>query len=124
MAYEVIARKWRPQTFDEVVGQEAITQTLRNAIGQERIHHAYLFTGARGVGKTTTAAKLAARALMANKTVALVSCDSFRVGAIDQLSHDGSPKPAASASIPALTAATSRGSCATKIPGSAKFQPP
>jgi DNA polymerase-3 subunit gamma/tau len=61
MAYEVIARKWRPQIFDEVVGQEAITRTLRNAVEQERLHHAYLFTGARGVGKTTTARILARR---------------------------------------------------------------
>ncbi|MGB8510952.1 MAG: DNA polymerase III subunit gamma/tau, partial [Pyrinomonadaceae bacterium] len=59
MAYEVIARKWRPQTFEEVTGQEAITRTLRNAIEHERLHHAYLFSGARGVGKTTTARLLA-----------------------------------------------------------------
>ena len=55
MSYQVIARKWRPQTFEEVTGQEPITRTLRNAIEHERLHHAYLFSGARGVGKTTTA---------------------------------------------------------------------
>jgi DNA polymerase-3 subunit gamma/tau len=59
MSYQVIARKWRPQTFDEVTGQEHITRTLRNAVEHERLHHAYLFSGARGVGKTTTARLLA-----------------------------------------------------------------
>jgi DNA polymerase-3 subunit gamma/tau len=55
MEYLVTARKWRPQVFDDVVGQEHITQTLKNAINNNRIAHAYLFTGPRGVGKTTTA---------------------------------------------------------------------
>src|ERR671912_328931 len=59
MAYQVIARKWRPQTFEEVTGQEAITRTLRGGIEHDRLHHAYLFSGARGVGKTTTARLLA-----------------------------------------------------------------
>ncbi|MDT5158031.1 MAG: polymerase subunit gamma/tau [Acidobacteriota bacterium] len=59
MSYQVIARKWRPQTFEEVTGQEHITRTLRNAVEHERLHHAYLFSGARGVGKTTTARLLA-----------------------------------------------------------------
>jgi DNA polymerase III subunit gamma/tau len=59
MSYQVIARKWRPQTFEEVTGQETITQTLRNAVAHDRLHHAYLFSGARGVGKTTTARLLA-----------------------------------------------------------------
>jgi DNA polymerase-3 subunit gamma/tau len=59
MSYQVIARKYRPQTFDEVVGQNAAAQTLRNAILQNRIAHAYLFAGARGVGKTSTARILA-----------------------------------------------------------------
>jgi DNA polymerase III subunit gamma/tau len=59
MSYQVIARKWRPQGFDEVTGQEPVTRTLRNAIEHERLHHAYLFSGARGVGKTTTARLLA-----------------------------------------------------------------
>jgi len=66
MTYQVIARKWRPQTFDEVTGQEPITRTLRNAIEHQRIHHAYLFSGARGVGKTTTA-RLLAKALNCHK---------------------------------------------------------
>ncbi|HEX8139244.1 MAG TPA: DNA polymerase III subunit gamma/tau [Pyrinomonadaceae bacterium] len=67
MAYQVIARKWRPQTFDEVTGQEPITRTLRNAIERDRLHHAYLFSGARGVGKTTTA-RLLAKALNCHKS--------------------------------------------------------
>ena len=67
MSYQVIARKWRPQTFEEVTGQENITQTLRNALEHDRLHHAYLFSGARGVGKTTTA-RLLAKALNCHKT--------------------------------------------------------
>ncbi len=67
MVYQVIARKWRPQTFEEVTGQEAVTRTLRNAVQYERLHHAYLFSGARGVGKTTTA-RLLAKALNCHKT--------------------------------------------------------
>ncbi len=59
MSYLVFARKWRPQTFSDVIAQEHVTQTLRNAIKTERIGHAYLFTGPRGVGKTTTARILA-----------------------------------------------------------------
>ncbi|MCD6417368.1 DNA polymerase III subunit gamma/tau [bacterium] len=59
MSYLVLARKWRPQTFDDVVGQEHITKTLRRSIETGRIAHAYLFTGPRGVGKTTTARILA-----------------------------------------------------------------
>jgi DNA polymerase III subunit gamma/tau len=66
MSYQVIARKWRPQTFEEVTGQEPVTRTLRNAIEHERLHHAYLFSGARGVGKTTTA-RLLAKAVNCHK---------------------------------------------------------
>ena len=59
MAYQVTARKWRPRQFDEVVGQEHITATLKNAVHSERIAQCYLFCGPRGVGKTTTARILA-----------------------------------------------------------------
>ncbi|MBE0447249.1 MAG: DNA polymerase III subunit gamma/tau [Actinobacteria bacterium] len=59
MAYLSLYRKWRPQTFDDIVGQSHITQTLKNAIKRGRISHAYLFCGPRGTGKTTTARVLA-----------------------------------------------------------------
>src|SRR5687768_8472688 len=63
VSYQVLARKWRPQMFEAVVGQDAITRTLRNALASGRVAHAYLFAGPRGVGKTTTA-RLLARALL------------------------------------------------------------
>mgnify|MGYP006287787399 CR=1 FL=1 len=66
MSYLVLARKYRPQTFDEVVGQDAIAQTLRNAIAADRVGHAFLFAGPRGVGKTTMA-RLFAKALNCEK---------------------------------------------------------
>jgi DNA polymerase-3 subunit gamma/tau len=59
MSYQVLARKWRPQVFEDVVGQEHITRTLQNAIITSRLSHAFLFSGPRGVGKTTTARILA-----------------------------------------------------------------
>jgi len=62
MAYQVLARKWRPQRFDDVIGQRGVTQTLRNAIGANRIAQSFVFSGPRGVGKTTTA-RILARAL-------------------------------------------------------------
>jgi DNA polymerase-3 subunit gamma/tau len=63
VSYQVLARKWRPQAFEAVVGQDAITRTLKNALASGRIAHAYLFAGPRGIGKTTTA-RLLARALL------------------------------------------------------------
>src|SRR5499427_8278925 len=62
MSYQVIARKWRPQTFQDLVGQQHVTETLKNAILSNRVAHAYIFSGARGVGKTT-AARILAKAL-------------------------------------------------------------
>ncbi|GAG56820.1 unnamed protein product [marine sediment metagenome] len=55
MEYQSLYRKWRPQTFEDIIGQKHITQTLINAISLNRISHAYIFSGPRGVGKTTTA---------------------------------------------------------------------
>jgi DNA polymerase-3 subunit gamma/tau len=62
VAFQVLARKWRPQRFDDVIGQRGVTQTLRNAIGAKRIAQSFVFSGPRGVGKTTTA-RILARAL-------------------------------------------------------------
>ena len=59
MSYQAIARKWRPTTFDEIAGQTHVTRTLQNAIKLDRVHHAFLFSGPRGVGKTTVARTLA-----------------------------------------------------------------
>jgi DNA polymerase-3 subunit gamma/tau len=59
MAYQVIARKWRPQRFDDVIGQQAVTRTLKNALASGRLAQAFVFAGPRGVGKTTTARILA-----------------------------------------------------------------
>jgi len=62
MSYLVLARKWRPQRFEDLIGQDHVSQTLKNAIESDRVHHAFLFTGARGVGKTS-AARIFAKAL-------------------------------------------------------------
>ena len=66
MSYQVLARKWRPQTFADLIGQEPIVTALRNALQEGRIAQAYLFSGIRGVGKTT-AARLLAKALNCEK---------------------------------------------------------
>ena len=58
MSYQVLARKWRPRFFDEMVGQEHVLRALINALNEGRLHHAYLFTGTRGVGKTTMACEV------------------------------------------------------------------
>ena len=59
MSYQALARKYRPQRFSDIIGQETVVRTLQNAIEQKRIHHAYLFSGVRGIGKTTVARILA-----------------------------------------------------------------
>lgn len=73
MSYLVFARKWRPQSFEEVLAQDHVTVTLRNAIDTDRIGHAYLMTGPRGVGKTTTA-RILAKALNCEKGPTSVPC--------------------------------------------------
>src|SRR5210317_445074 len=74
MSYLVLARKWRPQTFEEVVGQQAVVRTLQNAIGRNRIPHALIFSGVRGVGKTTLA-RLVAKALNCNEGPTKIPCN-------------------------------------------------
>lgn len=95
MSYLVLARKWRPQRFDDIAGQEHITRTLSNAIRSNRIAHAYLFTGVRGVGKTT-AARILAKALNCEKGPTPNPCNQCtaceeitRGNCIDVLEIDG-----------------------------------
>lgn len=104
MAYQVTARKWRPQKFEDVVGQEHITATLKNAIKTGRIAHAFLFTGPRGIGKTTTARILAkvlncenpidsepcnecsmCKAINDNKTMDIIEIDGASNRGIDEI---------------------------------------
>ena len=73
MSYQVLARKWRPATFDALVGQEHVLQALRHALDSDRLHHAYLFTGTRGVGKTTIA-RILARCLNCESGVSASPC--------------------------------------------------
>lgn len=102
MSYLVLARKWRPRTFTDLVGQEHVAQTLRNAITQGRIAHAFLFTGARGVGKTTIARIMARSLNCLNRTDAspdpcltCAACEEIALGTdpdvqeIDGASNNG-----------------------------------
>jgi len=73
MAYEVLARKWRPKHFEDVVGQEHVTRTLKNAIESNRVAHAYLFVGPRGIGKTSLA-RIFAKALDCEKGPTISPC--------------------------------------------------
>jgi len=73
MSYQVLARKWRPASFDEMVGQELVLRALANALDRDQLHHAYLFTGTRGVGKTTVA-RILAKCLNCEQGVSSVPC--------------------------------------------------
>src|SRR5246127_1891422 len=104
MSYQVIARKWRPQTFGDLVGQQHVTETLKNAIKNDRVAHAYIFSGARGVGKTTAARILAkamncvngptaapcgvcdsCREIAAGSSLGVIEIDAASNGGIDQI---------------------------------------
>lgn len=73
MSYQVLARKWRPKTFEQVIGQDHVVRALTNALEQQRLHHAYLFTGTRGVGKTTLA-RIIAKALNCETGITPTPC--------------------------------------------------
>lgn len=96
MAYQVLARKWRPKQFEEVVGQGHVTRTLQNAIKQDKLAHAYLFTGTRGVGKTSIA-RLFAKAIRCenrkadfNPCLECSSCKDIDAGhSMDYIEIDG-----------------------------------
>src|SRR5262245_13187627 len=95
MAYLVSARRWRPQTFEDLIGQEHVARTLGNAIRSDRVAHAFLFTGVRGVGKTT-AARILAKALNCERGPTptpcnvCVNCLEITAGnAVDVLEIDG-----------------------------------
>ena len=101
MAYQVLARKYRPQRFSDVIGQEHVTRTLKNAIEQGRVAHGYIFSGHRGIGKTTVA-RILAMALNCRSTDHPVaepcgvceSCTEIRAGnAVDVI--ELTPRPIA-----------------------------
>ena len=78
MSYQVLARKWRPRNFSEMVGQEHVVRALSNALDNDRLHHAYLFTGTRGVGKTTLA-RILSKSLNCETGVSAVPCGECSV---------------------------------------------
>ena len=96
MSYQVLARKWRPKNFNEVIGQDHITRTLKNSVKTQKIAHAYLLTGTRGVGKTTIA-RIFAKAIrcenLQNETEPCLVCDACtavdKSQSIDYIEIDG-----------------------------------
>ena len=98
MSYIALARKWRPRTFSQLVGQEHITKALNNSLKQQRLHHAYLFTGTRGVGKTSIARILAKslnceQRIVAEPCLKCVVCEAIEQGRfIDLVEIDGASR--------------------------------
>src|SRR6266705_3175029 len=90
MSYQVIARKWRPQKFEDVVGQEAVTRTLRNALASGRIAQAFVFAGPRGVGKTTTARILAREVIISGLGIMPVR-NRYKIFIIDEVHQLSGP---------------------------------
>ena len=87
--YLVLARKYRPTNFSGLIGQDAMVQTLTNAFEAERLAHAFILSGVRGVGKTTTIGKLTKHIKSEGKSILLAAADTFRAAATEQLSKWG-----------------------------------
>jgi len=85
MSYQVLARKYRPNSFDEVIGQDHVVQVIKNSIEQERVHQAFLFSGTRGVGKTTIARALENELYSKGIHTKLLDGDNLRAGITNNL---------------------------------------